>query len=278
MMGQPDDPEDARDDGAEPPDLQRPSIARVYDYMLGGNHNFAVDREFAARMQERLPGVAGTFANNRAFLRRAVRYCVRAGVHQFLDLGSGIPTMGSVHEVARAIAPDVRVAYVDNEPVAVAHSEQILAGLDGVSISSADMRDPQSVWSAPGVRDVLDLDRPVAVLMVAVLHFAGPADDPRGILAGYRSRLVPGSLFAISHATSDLTDPADRAAMLEGERLYRESSTPLHLRDRAELTALMADLTLVEPGVVEMRDWHRDPDEPEARGVGEALAVVGRVG
>ena len=245
--------------------------------MLGGNHNFAVDREFAARMQERLPGVAGTFANNRAFLRRAVRYCVRAGVHQFLDLGSGIPTMGSVHEVARAIAPDVRVAYVDNEPVAVAHSEQILAGLDGVSISSADMRDPQAVWSAPGVRDVLDLDRPVAVLMVAVLHFAGPAGRP----AGHPGRLpvAAGARQPVRDLArdTDLTDPADRAAMAEGERLYRESSTPLHLRDRAELTALMADLTLVEPGVVEMRDWHRDPDEPEARGVGEALAVVGRV-
>jgi hypothetical protein len=264
-------------DGGEPPDLRRPSIARVYDYMLGGNHNFAVDREFAARMQERLPGVAGTFANNRAFLRRAVRYCVRSGVRQFLDLGSGIPTMGSVHEVARAIDPDVRVAYVDNEPVAVAHSEQILAGLDGVGISAADMRDPQAVWSAPGVRDVLDLDRPVAVLMVAVLHFAGPGDDPRGILDGYRARLVPGSLFVLSHATTDLRDPADRAAMAEGERLYRESSTPLTLRDRGELTELMAGLTLVEPGVVEMRDWHRDPDEPEARGVGEALAVVARV-
>ncbi|TCK25155.1 SAM-dependent methyltransferase [Pseudonocardia endophytica] len=264
-------------EGGEPPDLQRPSIARVYDYMLGGNHNFAVDREFAARMLERLPGVAGTFANNRAFLRRAVRYCVRAGVDQFLDLGSGIPTMGSVHEVARAIDPDTRVAYVDNEPVAVAHSEQILAGLDGVSISSADMRDPESVWSAPGVRDVLDLERPVAVLMVAVLHFAGPADDPRSILDGYRSRLVPGSLFAVSHATTDLRDPADRAAMEEGERLYRESSTPLHLRDRSQLADLLSALTLVDPGVVEMRDWHRDPEEPEARGVGEALAVVGRV-
>lgn len=268
---------DGHRDG-EPPDLQRPSIARVYDYMLGGNHNFAVDREFAARMLERLPGVAGTFANNRAFLRRAVRYCVRSGVDQFLDLGSGIPTMGSVHEVARAIDPAVRVAYVDNEPVAVAHSEQILAGLDGLSISAADMRDPDAVWSSPGVAGVLDLDRPVAVLMVAVLHFAGPDDDPRGIVDGYTSRLAPGSLFAISHASTDLRDPADRAAMAEGERLYRESSTPLHLRDRTELAALTAGLTLVEPGIVEMRDWHRDPDEPEARGVGEALAVVGRVG
>jgi len=262
----------------EPDDLLRPSIARVYNYMLGGNHNFEVDREFAARIQQRLPGVAGTFANNRAYLRRVVRYCVRAGVTQFLDLGSGIPAMGSVHEIARAIRPDVRVAYVDNEPVAVAHSEQILAGLDGVSISAADMRDPQAVWSAPGVRAVLDLDRPVAVLMIAVLHFVAPDEDPAGVVHGYLSRLVPGSLLAISHASTDLRDPADRAAMREGERLYRESTTPLYLRDRADLATLTAGLTPVEPGIVEMRDWHREPGEPEARGVGEALAVVARLG
>lgn len=265
------------DDGDVTPDLQRPNIARVYDYMLGGNHNFAVDREFAARMLERLPGVAGTFANNRAFLRRVVRYCVRRGVHQFLDLGSGIPTMGNVHEIAREIHPGVRVAYVDIEPVAVAHSEQVLDGLDGVSITAADLRDPRSVLAAPGVRSVLDLDRPVAVLMIAVLHFVSPSEDAAAVVEGYRSALAPGSLVAISHASTDLADPADRAAMAEGERLYRESTTPLHLRDRTELAALTSGLTLVEPGVVEMRAWRPDPGEPGAYGVGEALAVVGRV-
>ncbi len=277
MTEAPADGDDGPGHGGELSVLQRPSIARVYDYMLGGNHNFAVDREFAARIQERLPGVAGTFANNRAFLRRVVRFCVRDGVNQILDLGSGIPTMGGVHGIAREIDPGARVAYVDHEPVAVAHGQQVLAGMDGVSMSAADLRDPRSVLSAPGVRAVLDLDRPVAVLMIAVLHFVAPDQDAAGVIGGYRSALAAGSLLAVSHASGDVADPADRAAVRAGVQLYRESS-PLYLRDRAELATLTTGLTLVEPGIVEMRDWRRDVREPQTYGVGENLAVVGRVG
>ncbi len=159
-------------------DISVPSVSRMYDFYLGGSHNFEVDREAARKAMEFLPGLPKIMQANRAFMRRAVRHAVDAGIDQFLDIGSGIPTFGNVHEVAQAADPKAKVAYVDHDPVAVAHSQAVLEGNDGTVIAAADLRRPREILDNPQVTELLDLDRPVALLLVAVLHFIEDADDP----------------------------------------------------------------------------------------------------
>src|SRR5947208_805756 len=172
-------------------DVTRPSAARVYDYFLGGAHNFEVDRQLAAQIASLTPNLAQTMRANRSFLRRAVRYLVAQGIEQFLDLGSGIPTTGNVHEVAQAANLRARVVYVDNEPVAVAHSRHLLATNPYATIVDADLRRPSVVMRHHETRRLLDFSRPVAVLMVSVLHFVTDEEDPAGIVAAYRDALAP---------------------------------------------------------------------------------------
>lgn len=264
---------DAGAPAARQPDLTRPNAARIYDYVLGGNHNFAADRELADRMLEQLPFTRAVFAANRAFLARAVRYCVGVGHDQFLDLGAGIPSAGNVHEVARRLDPRARVAYVDNEPVAVEHGRSILAGQEGLSVTDADLRDPDAVLGAPTVTGVLDLDRPLVVLMVAVLHFVPHSDDVPGIVARYRDALAPGSTLVISHGSADQDDPADGHWGVAASEHYRNSANPIYLRDRATLRRIADGFELVDPGMVDIVRWRPDSDR-EARPVG-AYAVVG---
>src|SRR5687768_6938834 len=183
---------------ADEVDLTRPSAARVYDYYLGGAHNFAVDRQMAEQAIGLWPDLPLIMQANRAFLRRAVRFCVDAGIRQFLDLGSGIPTAGNVHEVAQSAAPDARVAYVDSDPVAVAYSRTILAENPLTVAVQADLRQPEQVLDHPEVRSLLNFDEPIAVMMVAVLHFVSDSDDPAAIIAGYREVMAPGSFLTIS--------------------------------------------------------------------------------
>ncbi|MEJ2866489.1 SAM-dependent methyltransferase [Actinomycetospora sp. OC33-EN08] len=179
--------------------------------------------------------------------------------------GSGVPTVGNVHEIALDSEPTARVAYVDFEPVAVAHAEQILAGHRTVTITRADLRDPASVLGAPGVADLLDLDRPVALLMIAVLHFvADPA--AREALDHYRAALAPGSVVAISHVSDDHDEPEVAEQVRGAAAGYANSATPLLLRSRAELRSLVGDLELVPPGLVDVRDWP-DP-QPGTSGAG----------
>lgn len=254
------------------PDLARPNAARIYDYVLGGSHNFASDRKLADAMLDQLPFTRDVFAANRAYLARAVRYCVEAGHDQFLDLGAGIPTAGNVHEVARRIDPHARVAYVDHEPVAVEHGRTILAGQQGLSVTDADLRDPDAVLGAPGVAGVLDLDRPVVLLMVAVLHFIPHDDDVAGVLARYRRALAPGSTLVISHGSADHDDPADAEWTSVAATHYRASATPAFLRDRAQLREIMDGFELVEPGMVDIVRWRPDTDRP-AQPTGTYAAV-----
>jgi SAM-dependent methyltransferase len=234
-------------------DLDRPNAARMYDYYLGGSHNFAVDRELAGKVLEAWPDMPRAAQANRAFLRRAVRFLVAQGVRQFLDIGSGIPTVGNVHEVARAADPDVRVVYVDTDPIAVAHSRAILAGDRRTTVLQADGRDPAALLTHPRVTTMLDLDRPVGLLMVALLHFVLDCGDPRRILAEYAARLAPGSWVVVSHGS---TDTAPGVAIME--KLYEQTSTPLRLRSRGELEELMADVDLVEPGIEFLPAWRPD--------------------
>jgi SAM-dependent methyltransferase len=237
-------------------DLDRPNAARMYDYYLGGSHNFAVDRELASKVLEAWPDMPRAAQANRAFLRRAVRYLAGQGIRQFLDIGSGIPTVGNVHEVAQAAAPEARVVYVDTDPVAVAHSRAILAGDDQTAVIQADGRDPATLLSLPSVTGLLDLRRPVGLLMVALLHFVLDEGDPRGILARYAARLAPGSWLVVSHGS---TDTAPGVAMME--KLYGRTSTPIQMRSKGELESMLADVDLVEPGVEFLPAWR--PDHPD---------------
>lgn len=174
-------------------DISVPSVSRMYDFYLGGSHNFEVDREAARKAMEFLPGLPKIMQANRAFMRRAVRYAVDNGIDQFLDIGSGIPTFGNVHEVAQAANPGAKVAYVDHDPVAVAHSQAVLEGNDRAVIAAADLRRPKEILANPEITGLLDLDRPVALLLVAVLHFVEDADDPRAAVAELRESLAPAA-------------------------------------------------------------------------------------
>lgn len=235
-----------------------PSAARVYDYYLGGRHNFASDRLMGDRALAQWPTLPRIMQANRAFLRRAVRYAVAQGIDQFLDIGSGIPTVGNVHEVAQEADPAARVVYVDRDPVAVAHSRTILDGVPRAGVVEADFIDPDAVLNDPVTRAVLNLDRPVAVLLVAVLHFVGDALEPRRALARYREAMAPGSLLVISHASAE-GDP-DHAG--EHAELYRDAGTPMTMRSREEVTTFFDGFVLVDPGVVYLPLWH--PDAPES--------------
>jgi S-adenosyl methyltransferase len=237
-------------------DLDRPNAARMYDYYLGGSHNFAVDRELAAQVFEAWPDMPRAAQANRAFLRRAVRLLVAQGVRQFLDIGSGIPTVGNVHEVAQLADPDARIVYVDSDPVAVTHSRSLLAGNDRTAVVRADGRHPAEVLADPGVTGLLDLTRPVGLLMVALLHFVLDEEDPRGIIAGYAAGLAPGSWLVVSHGS---IDTAPGVATME--TLYQQTATPIKMRSRAELATLLRDVALVEPGVEFLPAWR--PDHPD---------------
>jgi hypothetical protein len=239
-------------------DLQRPNAARVYDYYLGGSHNFAIDREMARKAIDMWPDLPMIIRANRAFLARAVRFLVRQGVRQFLDLGSGIPTVGSVHEIAQAESPDARVVYVDVDPVAVAHARMILTGNKNATVIQGDLRRPDGILGQPDVVKLLDLDEPVGVLMIAVLHFVPDADDPAAIIAGYRRTLQSDSYIAVSHASDDELPPQLTA---DHRALYARTPTPMCMRSHAQIVGLLEGWGLVEPGLVRIPLWRPDPGE-----------------
>ncbi|HET8683650.1 MAG TPA: SAM-dependent methyltransferase [Micromonosporaceae bacterium] len=254
-------------------DVDRPSSARMHDYALGGAHNFAVDRKLYEQLLPLMPDLASHARADRAFLRRAVQFCVEAGVRQFLDLGSGIPTRGNVHEVVQRAAPDGRVMYVDIDPVAVAHSREILAGNDRVKVIQADVREPEHILAHPQVRKLLDLDQPVAVLMVSVLHFV--LEDPAGLVATFRDAMAPGSYLVVSTITSD-TRPDEMAVGLDV--IAQRGGPQTAPRGRAEVERLFAGFELVEPGLVWAHQWRPDPPRGSAEDPDQPfiLTCVGR--
>jgi hypothetical protein len=265
-------------DGTE---TERPNAARVYDYYLGGSHNFAADREMARHAIELWPDVPMIIRANRAFLHRAIRFIAGQGVRQFLDLGSGMPTVGSVHEVARSVIPDARVLYVDIDPVVVAHSRMILEGDAQAAVVNADLTNANAVLGHPDIRRLLDLGEPVAVLMIAVLHFVPDESRPAQIVAAYRDALVSGSYLALTHATQD-GQQSEQAS--EHRKLYARTATPMTMRSHDEIGRLMAGWDLVDPGLVRMPLWRPDddeelPDNPQQfagyGAVGRRAAVIG---
>jgi SAM-dependent methyltransferase len=239
-------------------DVNRPSAARVYDYFLGGAHNFAVDRALAQQIAAMTPNIGETMRSNRVFLRRAVRYLVGQGVRQFLDIGSGIPTAGNVHEIALEAAPDATVVYVDIDPVAVEHSRVILAGVDRAGVVCADVRDVARVLAESEQLGLIDFGKPVAVLLAGVLHFVPDEDRPAEIVAALREAMVPGSYLLVSHATADGQPPE----VVEAQRLSSRTATEIVLRTQAGIAAFFAGFSLVEPGLVFIPQWRPDPQDP----------------
>ncbi|MGH3855721.1 MAG: SAM-dependent methyltransferase [Pseudonocardiaceae bacterium] len=228
-----------------------PNVARMYDYWLDGAHNFASDRDLADKVQQAFPGVRDVVRVNRAFLRRAVVFMVESGIRQFLDIGSGIPTVGNVHEIAQRVDPECRVVYVDKEPVAVAHSELLLAANDRAAVIQADVRDVEGILGHPQTKSMLDFDQPIGLLMVALLHFVPDSSNPAGIVARYRDRLAHGSCLTLSHCTDD----GDSPGLAEAVEHYRNSSDPLHPRDHDDVLRLFAGFELVKPGLVGCGFW-----------------------
>jgi SAM-dependent methyltransferase len=243
----------------------------VYDYYLGGFHNFPADREMAKEAIRMWPELPLMMQANRGFLRRAVRFAVGQGITQFLDIGSGIPTVGNSHEVARRADPAARVVYVDVDPVAVAHSRALLADDPATEVVQADLRDPDRILDDESLHRLIDLDRPVAILLVAVLHFVADDDDPRAVIARLRDAVPPGSFLVISHASQDgqplLAD--------SHQRLYARTATPMTMRSQPEILEFFNGFDLVEPGVVPIQRWR--PEAP-SEVAGDANRMVGFAG
>jgi S-adenosyl methyltransferase len=252
-------------------DIDRPSQARIYDYYLGGSHNFSIDREMARRSFEVMPDIAVQAQANRAFLHRAVRYLLDAGIRQFLDIGSGIPTLGNVHEVAQRYAPDARVVYVDIDPVAVAHSRQILDDTKGAVAIQEDLRNPDTILAHPELRGLLDFHQPIGLLLLAILHVIPDEDDPAGIVARLRDGLPSGSYLAVSHAT-DESLPELWVRLVE---LSRKTPIPITPRSRAEVEAFFAGFELVPPGLVWGPEWHPESPEDVGDDPGRSMNYVG---
>jgi hypothetical protein len=264
-------------------DMNSASAARVYDYFLGGDHNFEVDRAFAEQVLRSAPQAARGARTNRAWLRRVVRYLLGQGVRQFLDLGSGIPTVGNTHQIARAAGVDARTVYVDREGVAYHHARQLLAkegATDRAGIIHADLRDVAGVLGHPEVARLLDFGRPIGLLFASVLLYVPDDDDPAGIVSAYLDPMVPGSYLAISTTTQDGIASELQGRARQVRNLYDKAREPVVARTRDEVVAWFAGTELVEPGVVELPDWRPDPDEappPERSfmyaGVGRRLAT-----
>jgi SAM-dependent methyltransferase len=240
-------------------DLEKASAARMYDYVLGGNHNFAVDRSLADELLKVQPEVKRFVIQNRAFMRRAVLFLVEQGIRQFLDLGSGIPTVGNVHEIAQTVDPTARVVYVDNEHVAVAHSQLMLENNPGAAMVHADITKPNLVLGDETTRRVLDFDQPIGLLGITIGHYILPEHDPEAVFATYRDALAPGSYLALTHLTDDFADDTSEEII---EKLKKSQNTVM-ARNKAEIQAFFGDFELVEPGLVATSQWRpeREADD-----------------
>ena len=246
---------------AEPLDTGRAHPARVYDYLLGGKDNFAADRAAAAEGLKVNPNAATAARQNRAFLRRVVQFlAAEAGIRQFLDIGTGLPTSPNVHEVAQGIDPAARVVYVDNDPIVLTHARALLTSSpEGrTAYVNANLRDVERILAAPDLRAVLDLDRPIALMLLAILHFIDDDGDPYKIVERLMAPLPAGSYLVISHITADY-DPQSWARFAE---VMRRQGITTRLRSRDEVVRFFTGLDLVDPGVVPILRWRPDEDKP----------------
>ncbi|WP_370942751.1 SAM-dependent methyltransferase [Amycolatopsis sp. cg5] len=249
-------------------DLDRPNAARAYDWALGGTANWAIDREYGEMALKAYPQLRQATRANRAFLGRAVRFCIENGVTQFLDLGSGIPTMGNVHEIADELDQDSRCVYVDVEPVAVAHARILLeeeGDPDRHAVIHADLCNHRQVWKEAFDTGVLDPDKPIGMLTVAVLHFVPDSTGVADAIRAYRDLLPVGSLYVISHLTDSEVETDTKSQLAQLKEVSKRSSTPGVLRSTEEVRTFFGDFELVEPGLVPVGEWHPDDLDPTVR-------------
>jgi SAM-dependent methyltransferase len=267
----------AGEPGWVPPEehTKRANPARVYDYLLGGTDNFLADQDLARALIALEPNSRAIARANRAFLGRAVRFLAAAGIRQFLDIGSGIPTQGNVHEIAQQASPGARVVYADVDPVAIAHSRAILSANQNATIVEADLREPAEIITRPDVGRLIDFSEPLGLLLVSVVHFLADEEDPWRIVATFRDALAPGGYLVLSHATNEGKPEIIKAA----EKLYNAKvSTPAYARSRAQILRLLDGFDLIDPGLVYIPQWRPGspgdlPADPSQFG---ALAGVAR--
>ncbi|GLZ02753.1 hypothetical protein Acsp03_02200 [Actinomadura sp. NBRC 104412] len=250
-------------------DTSTPNHARVYDYFLGGKTNYEADRLAAGRIARSAPDTPVLARELRQFLVRVVRTLSEAGIRQFIDIGTGIPTSPSVHEVARTVDPDARVVYVDNDPVVVVHADALLATDAGVAAVEGDLRKPEQILDDPAVRRLIDFGEPVGILCIAVFHLVADHEDPAGIVAAYRERMAPGSHLALVQFSAD-SDPEGIAAFNE---IYADSPVKVTFRERERIRDLFDGFELLPPGLVGIEEWRPERDHPRTR-----LKIAGGVG
>ncbi len=242
-------------------DITKPNVARVYDYFVGGKDNFTADRDYANKVLEVAPKAAKSVRHNREFLRRVVRHMSEAGIDQFLDLGSGLPTQGNVSEVAQEINPDARVVYVDNDPMVYIHSRALLADAVKVDIVNGDVRRPAEILAAPAVLSLLDFDRPIGLLMLAVLHHLEDAEQPGSVVARFRDAMAPGSYLAVSSFRLPGPElPELRAVTIENEKVVAKGLGSGRWREHSELVTWFGDWEMIEPGFVALQEWRCPAD------------------
>jgi len=255
-------------------DTSKPHPARMYNAYLGGNDNYPADRSAVRQILRDFPEVRGIALANRAFLQRAVRFlAAEAGIRQFLDIGTGIPSAGNVHDVAGRAAPDSRVVYVDNDPIVHVHANALLTG-GTTGIVLADLRDPAAILAHPRLRDLIDFTRPVALLLVAILHFIRGDEDPAGIVATLRDALPAGSYLVLTHGTQDFHPPGGADMAAAG---YKNATAPLVLRTHEQVSAFFDGFDLLEPGLVQAPLWRPDGRRPRPRDL-EKLGIYAGVG
>jgi hypothetical protein len=269
---------DPDESGHQPVDLQtdQPHPARVYDYLLGGKDNFAADRAAAEAGLRANPNSRIPPRENRAFLGRAVRYLAgEAGISQFLDIGTGIPTSPNVHEVAQAVEPRARIVYVDNDPIVLTQARALLTtGPQGrTAYIDADLRDIDAILGSPDLQRTLDLSQPVGLLLIAVMHFIPDEDDPWALAARLLAALPSGSYLALSHLTGDF-DPAAWAGVVA---VYRRSGVTMQVRPKPDVERFFAGLDLIDPGVVSLPQWRPDPSDVGSPPGDAAVSVYGGV-
>src|ERR1035438_3834153 len=244
-------------------DTSKPHPARMYDSYLGGKDNYAADREAVRQVLRAFPEVRAMARANRAFMQRAVRFLAsEAGIRQFIDIGTGIPSAGNVHEVAGQVAPDARVVYVDNDPIVHVHANALLTGSGATSIVLADLRRSEVILAHPKLRGLIDFAQPVALLLVAILHFIKDEENPAGIVATLRDALPAGSFLALSHGTGDFHPPGTEGRAAAGDQ---NASAPLVLRTLDQVSVFFDGFELAEPGLVQAPLWRPDGKPPRPK-------------
>jgi hypothetical protein len=252
-------------------DPATPSPARLYDYYLGGTNNFRADRDAAEQIRARMPELADAAWANRGFHQRAALWMAgTAGIRQFLDIGSGLPTQNNTHQAVHRVTREARVVYVDNDPLVRVHASALLVDAGETRLVTADLRDPEGVLNHPQTRELIDFSQPVGLLMTAVLHFVSDGSDPYGLIARYVAALAPGSYLALSHVTADQKPPAATAAI---RGIYANATEQIYLRSRAEVERFFDGLELLPPyegaaaAVTYVGEWGaEDPDMADSDG------------